>query len=218
MGLATIYAAIRARFDAQIVTSYDYGSGASSLSKTTVAADGTNEKFTDSAEDLSAFANSKQIVVSGFTESANNGLFTVKKEEVDASNIPVTGDLTTEVAGDTVSIKTALPVLYDGDSNFIKPDNELWVRVHILHTGSEQIEMPGTVRHFMDMVVSIFSPLKSGGTATAEALLDTVTSAFRHATDTGVRFTVPYAGVLNEHTESFLMSNLHCPCYSDESI
>jgi len=70
----------------------------------TIAVDGTEEQFTSTPVNFltSGIEVGQFIVVSGFTEAANNGTFEVLA--VTANAITVNGNLTTEAVGDDITI------------------------------------------------------------------------------------------------------------------
>lgn len=68
----------------------------------TIAASDTDDSFNDSGSGFPLLLAGDRIVVAGFTESANNGTFTVVSRT--AAKVVIDGSLTTEVAGDDVTI------------------------------------------------------------------------------------------------------------------
>jgi len=85
------------------------------LAKTTVSVSDVDDSYNDAVEDLSVFKAGQLIVVSGFTEAANNGVKTVVSAT--EGKMIVEESLTTEALGDTVSIKTVLQELrFTGES------------------------------------------------------------------------------------------------------
>jgi hypothetical protein len=84
-----------------VVTSPDRPSGSLSA-KTTVSVSDVDDSYNDATEDLSVFTAGQKILVSGFTEAANNGVKNVVSAT--ANKMIVSESLTTEVAGDTVTI------------------------------------------------------------------------------------------------------------------
>jgi hypothetical protein len=70
--------------------------------ETTISASTTDDSFNDSASGFSGLKAGDKIVVLGFTESDNNGIFTVVS--MTGAKIVVEENLVTEVAGDNITI------------------------------------------------------------------------------------------------------------------
>jgi hypothetical protein len=77
------------------------------VSATTISAEADDDSFNDSANGFGKFRAGDVIRVTGFTEAANNGTFTVLTAT--AGKITVNASLTDELAGDSVVITTKLP-------------------------------------------------------------------------------------------------------------
>lgn len=177
MGFASSANTIRARFMDNFVLNTKESSPILSA-KTTVSVASGDNSFNDATEDLSVFENENTIVVSGFTDSANNGVFTIVVATED--KITVQESLTTEIAGDTVTIETGIAVQYDNDGAFKQPNDRRWIRFNILDgeafqrtTGaSARFEYPGVI------MIQIFT-LVDQGDAEARAMADTINSSFR---------------------------------------
>lgn len=75
---------------------------------TTATADGVYCTFNDSASGFGSFVANRLIVVSGFTDAANNGTFTVLSKTNAALSVAHDAGLTTEAAGDAVTITQGL--------------------------------------------------------------------------------------------------------------
>jgi len=83
--------------------------------KTTVSVDQTDNSYNDAVEDLSVFAAGQQILVSGFTDTNNNGYKNVVSAT--ANKMIVRETLVTEALGDTVSILSAMKeIRFTGES------------------------------------------------------------------------------------------------------
>jgi len=194
----TAKSAVNARFFSQVVSSYSYKTTPEINGKITVAVDGTDNQYEDATEDLSVFSKSQRIIVSGFTTSANNGLFTVKKESVSANALPVAETaLEDQAAGDTVTIQTALPVQLENDITFVKPD-DLWVRVshHSIADTLLDVGASNTHQYVGDAWFELYARL-GDGTKVLNDLADTIYGAFYNSTTnkpvtaSGVRYRLP---------------------------
>jgi len=213
----TAKAAVRARFLAQIVATYAYKSTPEIDAQITIAANGATEVFTDSASGLAVFANSKHVIVSGFTVGANNGLFTVKKGAVSAGSLAVVEDLTTEALGDNVTIQTALPVQYENDKVFVKPEQELFTRL-IFHSLSDVLLDVGAkngIRYNAEAWLEVYvpegmgdKPLNDVTDATVAAFIDSTTN--KPVIADGVRYKIPQLVELGIQ-DGFLRNDLHIP-------
>jgi len=211
MGWETADTIIMTRFQTNVVALVDGISP--SVSSTTVSADATDDSFNDATETLSVFKTGQQIVVAGFTESANNGIFTV--DSATANKITTTGSLTTEAAGDSVTIKTALAVQYDNDGSFDKPDGVKWVRCTTNGTDAFKADT-STYRNPGLMIAQIFVPMGEGSKS-ANELADIVIAAFRGFGSSGVKFRTPNKAVVGEDAGTGEWQvNVNCPFYFDD--
>ncbi len=190
MSWATIINTVRTRFQTEIVA--NYAGSAPQISGTDIAANSGG--YTSTTTALNVFTDSPQVIVAGFTEANNNGLKRIKTQAALAMTVVET--LTAEIAGDSVTIKTALPVQYDNDAAFVTPDNRLWVRFTVLPASCNWLEIGAsrTMRDAMLAIAQIFAPLGQGD-STARALADTIATAFRGVTASSVVYGLPFIGV-----------------------
>lgn len=205
---------IRSRFKAEVA---DAAPGGSIVAKTTVSALSTDNSFNDTPEDLSVFSAGQQVLVSGFTDSANNGYFTVVSTV--ANKMVVSGGtLVTEAAGDIVTILSALPTQYDNDGAFTKPEGAVWCRFSILPGETLQIEM-GDLNRYRTVGVAMAQVFTPVGQGDKEALIvaDAIKTAFRAVSAGGVVFKTPSLQVVGRSGDEW-QQNVNCPFYVDEVI
>jgi hypothetical protein len=210
----TVHNVIRSRFKAQIM---DAAPGGSIVAKTTVSASSTDNSFNDGTEDLSVFTAGQYILVSGFTEATNNGYFTVVSAT--ANKLVVSGaTLTTEAAGDTVSILSALPTQYDNDGAMVKPEGARWCRFSIRPGETLQVETGGTSRYRTSgvAIAQIFEQIGQGDKDHL-VIADAIKTAFRAVSASGVRFQTPYHEVIGRQGDEWQV-NVVIPFYVDEVI
>lgn len=106
----------------------DYGSAiVTYANKSTISANGTSNRFEDSANGLGVFSVGKIVGVQGFSNSANNGLFRITAVDGGGAHITVSASLTTESAPADVDMQSQN--IQTGDSFFVKdssgsPDND----------------------------------------------------------------------------------------------
>jgi len=182
MGFASAANTIRAKFMDDVILNIKETTPILSA-KTTVSASTTDDSFNDTTEDLSVFDGENTIVVSGFANSGNNGVFTIIA--VTEDKITVQENLTTEAVGQSVTIETGVSVQYDNDGAFVQPNNRRWIRFNILDgeafqrtTGTNaRFEYPGVI------MIQIFT-LADQGDAIARAMADTINTYFRRTRDT----------------------------------
>ncbi len=213
----TAKTAVRTRYLTQVVATFAYKSTPEINGETTIAVNGTTEQFTDSANGLAVFEDSKHIIVSGHDEIANNGLFTVKKGAVASGSVSVVENLTTEAAGDTVTMQTALPVQYENDKVFVKPEQELFVRM-IFHSLSDTLMDVGAsngLRYNAEAWLELYAPEGTGDKALND-LADASVNAFINSTTNkpviadGVRYKIPQLIEVGIQ-DGFLRYDLHIP-------
>ena len=218
----TAKAIVRARYLSQVVATFAYKATAEINAQITIAVDGTANTFTDSASGLSVFANSKHVIVSGFTESANNGLFTVKHGAVTAGVLPVAETtLTTEALGDAVTIATALPVQYENDKTFVQPEQSLFTRL-TFHTLSDvllEVGAGNVIRYNAQAWLEMYAPQGTGDKALND-LADASVNAFINSTTKkpvitgGVKYGIPQLIEVGIQ-EDFFRTDLHIPFQYD---
>lgn len=192
--------AVRERILSQLVATYAYKATPEISAKITVAvSSGTPDKFTDTTENLSVFSESQRIIVSGRTNSANNGLFTVQKELVTEDEIPVAETtLVTESVGDATTIQTALPMQFDNDNTFIRPDTGLWTRTTFHTIIDELLDVGENNGHrYVGMAwIEIYDD-KGNGDKRISVLADSVVNIFidsttkKPVTADGVQYRIP---------------------------
>jgi len=209
----------RSRFHSEVVA--DVTGVSPSVTSATVSVDGTADTINDAVADLSIFRVGQTVIITGFTESANNAVYTLSAVGEDQLSV-IEDTLVTEALGDTVTIASALAVQYDNDGSFVKPDNQKWVRVTILPGVSQLSEFGATktTRHPGVMIAQIFVP-GEGGDKTALELADKIVAAFRAVRDTSgsvdVVFRTPYITVVGMNADtSEWQVNVNCPYYFDE--
>lgn len=212
MNFETLHNTIRTRFQSQVIANLA-GIAPQLLNKTTVSVSSGDDSFNDTTEDLSIFIGN-QIIMTGFTESANNGLFTI--ETVTTDKLSVTASLTTESAGDMVSIKTAIAVQYDNDSAFKKPDNTKWIRFSIrpgesfqAYLGNSRWRTPGI------FIAQIFVPLGSGDKE-AHEIADVITTSFRGINASNIKYKTPYESFVGRD-DAFYQVNVTCDFFNDDT-
>jgi hypothetical protein len=205
MSYETLHNAIRGRFKTQIQKTTTITPEL--LSKTTVSFSTSDDSINDSTEDLSIFSGYNNIVVSGASNSSNNDIFTI--EEVTEDKITVVENLTNESAGSSVSIKTAIPVLYDNDGSFEQPKDKKWIRFSILSGETALIDLGATKRYRTPGVAqaSVFVPSGDGDKEALEIADDIVTS-FRTVTADGVRYLVPEKNTIGRGDSAFFQVNV----------
>jgi len=205
-------AAIQSYFQAQVVASYNVTPEL--LAKTTISVLDSDDSFNDSASALATFANSKQIIVSGFTETSANALHTVTA--VTAAKITTTSTLTTELAGDTVSIKTALPVLYDNEKTLTQPNEKIWVRFTV-ETGEDFTSAIGAQKtaRIVGMAVAQIYGIAGAGKGVVLDLADDIRTAFRYADDSSIVYALPYKTPVGR-VDNWIRVNVNIPFYTDD--
>ena len=203
---------IRARFKTLVA---DEAPGGRVSAATTVSASAADNSFNDATEDLSVFAARQQVLVSGFTESANNGYFTVVSAA--ANKLVVSdGTLVDEALGDAVTIRSALPTQYDNDGAFERPEGSRWCRLTIL-PGEAALAALGDVRLWRAngvAVAQVFVPMGSGDWD-ALRIADKIVGAFRGVTASGVRFRSPATETIGRDGREWQL-NVSCPFQADD--
>ena len=188
------------------------------LAKITVSVTSADNSFNDAIEDLSVFVARQQILVTGFTDPANNGYFTVVSAT--ANKLVVTDDtaLVTEALGDTVTIKSALPTQYDNDDSFTKPESAPWCRFTVLQGETAQVTAGGFKRFRQPgvAIAQIFVPVGEGG-ARALQIADQVKLAFRSVTAAGVIYKSPSAENMGRRGGEWQV-NVNCPFFADDLV
>jgi len=219
MSYETEFNTIRARFHDNVVANIA-GVDPQVAAVITTSVSSVDNSFNDTTETLSVFTKSQTILVSGFTEAANNGLFTIKS--VTADKIIVTDALTTEAAGDTITISSAFPVQYDNVSEnaFVKPDDSKWARFHIMAGQGAQLTLGATKDHRFPgvAVVQIFIP-QGQGDKEAHEIADVIKTYFMSTSDSGVTYRTPYElpGRSDTDTGEWQV-NVNIPFYFDEIV
>ena len=214
----TAKSTVRARYLSQVVASFAYKATPEISAEITIAVDGTADTFTDSALGLAVFADSKHVIVSGFTDADNNGLFTVKHGSVTAGVLPVAeAALTDEALGDAVTIQTALPVQYENDKTFVQPEQALWTRLtfHSLSDVLLEIGAGNTIRYNAEAWLEMYAPQGTGdkalndlADASVAPFIDSTTK--KPVTADGVRYGIPQlieVGIQGD----FFRNDLHIP-------
>jgi hypothetical protein len=205
---------IRGRFKTEVADDAPWGE---ILAKTTVSASATDNSFNDGTEDLSVFVPRQQILVSGFTESANNGYFTVVSAT--ANKLVVSGGtLVTEAAGDAVTIKSTLPTQYDNDGSFERPESAPWCRFTILQGDTAQVTAGGSKRFRQPgvAIAQVFVPAGEGDKRALE-LADAIKLAFRSVTAAGVIYRSPSVQNMGRRDGEWQV-NVSCPFFADDLV
>ena len=190
MSWVTVINTVRTRFQTQVVA--NYAGSAPTVTGTDITA--TTGGYTSVTTTLSGFTDGPQILVTGFTAAASNGLKRLKT--LAAKAITINETITAEAAGNAVTIATAIPVQYDNDAAFKAPDNRMWVRFSVLPAAENWLEIGSsrTVRSTMLAIAQIFSPIGTGD-GTPRALADTIATAFRGVAASSITYGLPYIGV-----------------------
>jgi len=204
---------IRTRFESQVqdtttvatiagtVYSMDSADNSMSRSSGSFLTDGLSEQY--------------KISVTGFTESGNNTTFRIA--DATATKLLLTGNtVTTEVAGDSVSIAVRLPVHYDNAPGFRRPPitkRWLWAALTV-QIDSNQVSTGGNnrFRHSGLAIVEFFVP-EYVGTESVTQLAQTTATAFRTLTASGLTFRTPSMQRIGEDKR-----NVSMPFYSDEVV
>jgi hypothetical protein len=206
---------VRGRFKAQVADAAPWGSV---VAKTTVSALASDGSFNDSVEDLSVFVARQQVLVSGFTNGGNNGYFTVVSAT--ANKLVVSGGSTIvdEVAGQSVTIMSALPTQYDNDASFDRPVGAPWCRFTVLQGDTRQVSCGGAKRFRLPgvAVAQLFIPIGEGDKRGLE-LADDVNVAFRSLTASGVKFMSPSVQNMGRQEGEWQL-NVSCPFFADDLV
>jgi len=205
---------VRGRFKTEVADDAPWGE---IVDKITVSVDSTDNSFNDAIEDLSVFVARQQILVTGFTDPANNGYFTVVSAA--ANKLVVTdGTLVTEALGDTVTIKSALPTQYDNDGSFTRPKGAPWCRFTVLQGETAQVTAGGFKRFRQPgvAIAQLFMPLGEGDKRGLE-LADAVKLAFRSVTAAGVIYRSPSVQNMGRQEGEWQL-NVSCPFFADDLV
>tara|TARA_Y100001938_G_scaffold41980_1_gene57811 strand:+ start:1583 stop:2035 length:453 start_codon:yes stop_codon:yes gene_type:complete len=112
---------------------------------------------------------------------------------------------------------SAVVVLYDNDPR-TQPDGGLFVRVLLVPGLTRQITMGSSrmFRHFGTIVAEIHQRINTG-TAASLDVADTLASAFRGSTVSGITYQSPEVLLLGREDEGqFFRVSVRVPYYSDE--
>ena len=213
MSIATLFGVIRNRWKSEIMANEDLSSP--TLTSATVSAATSDDSFNDATENLSVFDGYTFINVSGFTEIANNGIYTVKA--VTEDKITVVENLADEAVGDTVTIVAALPTIWPNDTTTEVPNNVKHAMVEIEIDSRENIEFGETHRDRIEgnLLARLRVPAAEG-TSVSEALADTVVAAFQHTTTSSVKWLTPRVMPIGT-VGAFYDTNVICPFWYDET-